>query len=178
MFRPAVPAAAAASGATEAFIMDGGSRALRLPPHLLQMRLREAKETNVSWHTILNNHASTRPKCHGGGRLCHSLKACKEFGTCGSEHVCRLVFPNSYAPGDGLVVSAAALASTKHEAADDVCFYVFATLCADKDGLPKVLFRPAHWNVPIEALLDDIRNMVDPSPHPYQPLAVIATSPP
>ena len=75
----------------------------RHPSHLLQTRLREAKRANISWHTILNNHASTRPKCHGGP-LCPSVWVCKEFETCGSEHVCRLVLPNSYAPGDGLVV--------------------------------------------------------------------------
>ena len=137
------------------------------------MRLREAKRANISWHTILNNHASTRPNCLGGP-LCRPLAVLKEFESSnhGSEHVCRLVLPNSYARGDGLGVSATAQAPTKHEAGEEVCFFVFATMCADRDGLPNVLFRPAHWNVPIEDLLDDIRNMVDPEPRPWQPLAV------
>ena len=185
MFAPAVPAADAASGAPRIIsaagaasgaariIIDGGLPAgVVFSFHAVQARLREAKLPTVSWHTILNNNTSKRPKCHGGP-LCRSLKACKEFSTRGSEHVCRLVLPNSYERDDGLVVSAAALASTKDAASQDVCFFVFALLCANKVGLPNVVFRPAHWNVQIEDLFDDIRRMVDPDPSAtYQPLAV------
>ena len=32
----------------------------------------------ISWHTTLNNHASTRPKAYGGKPV-HSVTACKEF---------------------------------------------------------------------------------------------------
>ena len=34
--------------------------------------------TYISWHTTLNNHASTRPKAYGG-KLVDSVTACKAF---------------------------------------------------------------------------------------------------
>ena len=138
-----------------------GAMALRLD---VQQVLRQAKLPHVSWHTILSNHA------------CHSVKACKAFQRFREQHHevhhCRLVLPNSYAPDDGIVVSAEAAAPTKHEASEYACMAVFVLLCADRGGgRSSVLFCPAHWNVPIEALLDDIRRIVDPHAK-YQPLAV------
>ena len=134
--------------------------------------LRRAKRTHVKWHTILNHHAASRRSEVHGGKLCHSVNACKDFCRFGSMHMCRLVLPNSYAPGDGIVTSEEAVALTRSEASEDVCMAVFVVLlCADRDGRPNVLFRPAHWNVPIEVLLHDLRRIVDPWAT-YQPLAV------
>ena len=138
-----------------------GAMALRLD---VQQVLRQAKLPHVSWHTILSNH------------VCHSVNACKAFQRFREQHHevhhCRLVLPNSYAPDDGIVVSAEAAAPTKHEASEYACMAVFVLLCADRGGgRSSVLFCPAHWNVPIEALLDDIRRIVDPHAK-YQPLAV------
>ena len=138
-----------------------GAMALRLD---VQQVLRQAKLPHVSWHTILSNH------------VCHSVNACKAFQRFREQHHevhhCRLVLPNSYAPDDGIVVSAEAAAPTKHEASEYACMAVFVLLCADRGGgRSSVLFCPAHWNVPMEALLDDIRRIVDPHAK-YQPLAV------
>ena len=44
-------------------------------------------------------------------------------------------------------------------------------LCSDKDGLPHVVFRPAHWKVPIADLVNDIGRLVDRSAT-FQPLPV------
>ena len=137
----------------------------------IQQRLREAKEPHVSWHDVLNSHASKRPEEALGGPLCASVKACKEFGRFGSMHTCRIVLPNSYALGDGKVVEAEATAPDKRTAEEDAGCAVFARLCADRDGLPNVIFRPAHWNVPPEALIADIGRVLDPL-RTSQPLAV------
>ena len=126
----------------------------------IQQLLREAKEPHISWHIVLNNHASQRPKQYGGP-LCASVKACKQFGRIGSMHSCRIVLPNSYAPGDGKVVQAEASAQDKHTAEEDVGCVAFARLCADTDGLHNVIFRPAHWNVPTEALKNHIRGILE-----------------
>ena len=69
--------------------------------------------TGISWHTTLNNHASTRPKA-SGGKLVDSLTECKAFEQSpGSAPVsdsatwrCRLVLPNSFVRGDGRVLHA------------------------------------------------------------------------
>ena len=91
-------------------------------------------------------------------------------------HTCRIVLPNSYAPGDGIVVQAEATAPDAKKAEEDAGCAAFALLCADKDGLPNVIFRPAHWNVPIEALVNDIGRIVD-SQATFQPLAVHQRAP-
>ena len=67
----------------------------------------------VSWHMSLNNHASTRPKAHGG-KLVHSTTACNKFeqspgnapGSTSASWRCSLDLPNSFAPGDGRVLHA------------------------------------------------------------------------
>ena len=47
--------------------------------------LQENKVDHISWHVILNNHASTRPIAQGG-KLCESLKACTQFDMVGTNH--------------------------------------------------------------------------------------------
>ena len=136
----------------------------------IQKRLREVKEPHITWHIVLNNHASKRPKKYGGP-LCASVTACKAFTRVGEAHSCRIVLPNSYAPDDGKVVDVEATAPDKATAEADAGCAAFARLCADKDGLPNVIFRPKHWNVSIDTLINDIGNMVDASVT-FQPLAV------
>jgi len=136
----------------------------------ISQRLIEAKNADISWHIVLNNHASKRPKAYGGP-LCHSVKACKTFGRVGSMHSCRIVLPNSYAPDDGKVVDIEAVGPDKRKAEDYAGCAAFAILCSDKDGLPNVIFRPAHWKVPIATLVADIGRIVDSSAT-FQPLAV------
>ena len=172
MFEDAVSAAGAASGAARISIDGGLPWGTSIVVRDIQLRLLEAKLERIRWHTFLNNHASTRPKEHGG-QLCSSLKECTTIEETASGVVCRLVLPNSYARDDGLRVSAAALAATERAADEDVCFFVFAYLCAHNAGLSTMVFRPKHWNVPIQDLVHDIGRMVDSDPSAtYEPLAV------
>ena len=45
--------------------------------------LHEHRNHHISWHTILNNHASTRPGIHGG-KIVDSVTRCKEYKAPGS----------------------------------------------------------------------------------------------
>ena len=55
---------------------------------------------HISWHTILNNHASTRPKAYGGP-VVRSSTNCKTFTRLGSSTWrCELDMANSFAAGD------------------------------------------------------------------------------
>ena len=139
----------------------------------VMVELRDAKQPHISWHSVLNNHASHRPIARGGP-LCASLKACKEFGTFGSMHSCRITLPNSYAPGDGKMVEVESIAPDRRAAAEDAACAAFAVLCADRDGLHHVIFRRAHWQVPKEVLINTIARIVaDPSAM-FQPLTTIS----
>ena len=163
----ATPGASAAVAASGADVASGAVSPLQAylarPPQSqqtlfdIQTRLREAKLPQFTWHLILNNHASTRPKVRGG-RLCASISACKTFELSGGKSICRLLLPNSYAQGDGIAVSAEAHAANRATADDEVCFAVFAFLCADR--VDSVLFRDAHWNVSKEELIADIRRIL------------------
>jgi hypothetical protein len=137
------PSAAAAGAAPSGFVLLA-----------IQRRLRAAKETHISWHDVLESHAC--PPEMFGNRLCASLTACKKFDLFGSMHRCRLVLPNSYVLDDGKVVEAEEISPDKQTADEDACFTVFALLCADPDGLAHVVFRPGHWNLPRNYLIDNI----------------------
>ena len=86
MAAPNVVVSDAASGAPSATsgALDGIQHAI---PQI-QERLKLAKLDHMKWHTILNNHASTRPKALGG-KLCESVTACKQFDRVGTMHRCR-----------------------------------------------------------------------------------------
>ena len=61
------------------------------------------KQPGISWHTVVNNHASSRPKCHGGP-LWESVTKCKTFDhleTPGSASVvhCTFSLRDSFQPG-------------------------------------------------------------------------------
>ena len=107
----------------EGFAAYAASGAMGLRLDLLDV-LRPAKLTHVSWHTILNHHACARPD---GRKLCHSVNSCWDFCRFGSMHMCRLALPNSYAPDDGMVVSAESVALSRREASEDVCMAVSYT---------------------------------------------------
>jgi hypothetical protein len=53
-------------------------------------------------------------------------------------------------------MGADAVALDKHTADERACCAVFALLCADLDGLPHVIFRPGHWRVSMNYLIDNI----------------------
>ena len=155
------------SGAPSAAAAGAPSSALELA---IQKRLREVKEPHITWHTVLNSHASKRPRKYGGP-LCASVTACKAFTRVGEAHSCRIVLPNSYAPDDGKVVDVEASAPDKATAEADAGCAAFARLCADRDGLENVIFRPCHWTVPTETLINDIGFMLGAA-DTIQPLGV------
>jgi hypothetical protein len=137
----------------------------------IQQRLRDAKRPEISWHIILNNHASTRPK-ECGGKLCTSVTQCKQFSRVGPMHRCLLTLPNSYAADDGKVVCVEGIASDKKTAGEDACCLAFAVLCSDFDKLQDVVLRSAHYTVSREELINDLAQIVTQIPSAtVQPLA-------
>ena len=118
--------------------------------------LRERKRDSISWHIVLNNHASTRPK-HHGGPVVLSVTACKTFSeprSASGEWECRLDLPNSFADGDGLRCRTRGTGGRKDEASEDACFRAVAHLIRAEPS--KFLLRPRHWTVSLAALLDGL----------------------
>ena len=77
-----------------------------------------------SWHTTLDDHASTRPKCHGGP-LVTSVTQCKTFGklapgSASVERRCFLDLPNSFAPNDGRRLQTMGRGASNNEASENV----------------------------------------------------------
>ena len=59
-----------------------------------------ANNSNMSWHTIVNNTTSTRSKVNGG-KLFESLKALEQTRqTVDGEHTCTISLPCSFETGD------------------------------------------------------------------------------
>ena len=122
----------------------------------------------VSWHTTLNNHASTRPKEHGGP-IVSSVTGCKTFTASGPANAsweCVVDLPNSFSKDDGIRLRVSCKAPEKQKASEDACRLAFAYLLLENPG--QVLLRPRHWTVSKEDLL---RNMPASVP-PHQALPV------
>ena len=87
----------------------------------------------ISWHTVLNNHASTRPKMYGGP-IVESIKACKQFSAPGSASAawqCSLDLPHSVARGDGRRVVVRGEGATKEDASEIACLHAVAILISE-----------------------------------------------
>ena len=85
-----------------------------------------------SWHTTLNNHASTRPKAYGGP-LVNAVTACKSYSQSlaapgGACKLCLLDFPNSFAPSDGRRLQAQGSGKSENEASENACRQAVAKL--------------------------------------------------
>ena len=118
----------------------------------VQAYLRERKKGSISWHIVLNNHASTRPK-HHGGPVVPSITACKTFRTMSAsgDWECWLDLPNSFANGDGLGFHTRGTGGSKDEASEDACLRAVAHLIRAEPS--EFLLRPKHWTVsPVELL--------------------------
>jgi len=113
--------------------------------------LEQHRVPHISWHLILNNHASTRPQAYGG-KVVPAITKCKTFTQMGSgTWRCDLDMANSFAPGDGIRLQDVAEASSKSEAGDLVCRKALARLfLADPS---QVVLRPGHWTVSPSELL-------------------------
>ena len=109
-----------------------------------------------SWHSTLNNHASTRPKKYGGPTV-PSVQNCKTFtepGAASTTWQCVLDLPNSFTKNDGIRLRVSCEAPTKTQVDEDVCRLAFTYLLMESPE--QVILRPRHWNVSIEGLLMNI----------------------
>ena len=142
-----------------------------------QNYIQQHNATGISWHTTLNNHASTRPKAYGG-KLVDSVIACKAFEQSpGSAPVsdsatwrCRLVLPNSFARGDGRVLHSTGEGGTMDEASENACRQAIAQLLLADPS--QVLLRPKHWTIPLNALLEGLPQHLDAPATQHQALPV------
>ena len=135
----------------------------------IEAYLLEHHVSEVTWHTVLNNHASTRPKSHGG-RLVESVTECKEYAArLSGEWRCTLTLPNSFAPGDGLRVVATGEGRSKTEASEMACLRAVVSLISESPS--DFLLRPAHWDVSPDELVANMPG-ADPASggHPALPV--------
>ena len=125
-----------------------------------------AKHHLGSWHTTLNNHASTRPKMYGGP-LVPAVSRCKTFehiapgsasaaapGSASAAWRCSLNLPNSFTPTDGRRLQTEGYATTKDEASELACRRAVALLLMMEPS--QVVLRPAHWRISPSALLEGL----------------------
>ena len=140
---PACPAPAEADAAMQAV-------EVYTPERLQTVEVYITEHHQGSWHTTLNNHASTRPKAYGGP-LVHALTACKSFSwrqaAPGSAcRVCLLDVPNSFAPSDGRRLQAEGSGKNNQEASENACRRAVAQLLLAEPSL--AIPRPAHSQTP------------------------------
>ena len=117
--------------------------------------LKDHRVKSVTWHFVLNNTTSTRPKALGG-KVVQSLNDHKHFESHGAGFAtpmtrCALRLPNSFAADDGKVLEVIGFGATRDEASEDACCGAMVKLlCAEPSN---VVLRPAHWNIAISELL-------------------------
>ena len=138
--------------------------------------LKEHHVATTSWHHVLNNTTSTRPKDHGG-KVVRSLTEHKQIEAQGAGSAtpmirCTIRLPNSFAPGDGKVLEITGLGKTQDNASEEACCGAMVSLlCAEPTN---VVLRPAHWSISTSELLTQFMQRFG-QPHlgiPHQPLAV------
>ena len=117
------------------------------------------RDPQISWHVILNNHASTRPTGLGGP-LCKSVKACRTFKVFQGRIMCTLRIPNSFHIDDGRVLETNVSGETRVDAINKVCQTAVAMLLCSEPG--QVVLRAKHWNVSPQ----DLRVKVNEIRHP------------
>ena len=145
-------------GATDGFNMNEAKR--------LATMLDGYKVSNMSWHLILNNTTSTRPKKCGGPTI-SSLKDCTSFHNVGDLKASpqalpgldeypeawwcgALKLPNSFEMGDGRILRVTAAAMKRPDADEKVCLLAFTHLLLR--GPTLVLLRPTHWRVDVTSI--------------------------
>ena len=114
-----------------------------------------AHHAGVSWHLILNNHASKRPKIYGGS-LAHAVTKCKKFEkieACSTASFwrCILQLPNSFQPNDGRRLEAIGEGCSKDDASEDACRKAMAKLLYEDPS--NVVLRPKHWKLSPDELI-------------------------
>ena len=107
----------------------------------------------ICWHKVLNNHASTRPKLHGGP-LVRSVTDCKKFAVAGAEWRCTLTLPNSFAPEDGRRLVVTGEGTSKLAASELACQRAVVSLISESPNA--FVLRPSHWTVTPEQLVANL----------------------
>ena len=110
------------------------------------------------WYNTLNNHASTRPKLHGGP-VVPSVRACRSFSQNtaapdGADTLCILDMPNSFASSDGRRLQAQGSGNNEKKASENACRQAVAMLLLA--GPSNVVLRPAHWKISSGELLEGL----------------------
>ena len=158
---------AAASGADSSAEWQQRGRQPEVEDYLLQHHLRR-----FSWHTVLNNHASTRPRDRGGP-LVKAVTDCKEFAKAdrGSSEQwrCTLTLPNSFEKEDGRVLVTRGEGLSTDAASEQACLRAVASLISQSPG--QFVLRPPHWDVTLEELVGHLPGD-DPASGGHRPLPV------
>jgi len=133
--------------------------------------LQSQKAADVSWHTVLNNTTTTRPKSRGGP-VVSALTKLKHFDMipAGTEgfvtpmHRCVLLLPHSFTAFDDKKVEAIGYGQNAKEASEAACCDALVKLlCAEPYN---VVLHRTHWNLPTNALQDEVNRLTNE----HQPL--------
>ena len=120
------------------------------PQRLQEMEVYIKTHHQGQWYNTLNNHASTRPKLHGGP-IVPSVRECMSVSQNGADTLCILDMPNSFASGDGRRLQAQGSGNNAKKATENACCQAVAKLLLMEPA--KVLLRPAHWKIRPDELL-------------------------
>ena len=131
MMLPCAPSSSVAAGSFPALdiaVVRETCKHLTADLQAIEAYIRK-QHTGVSWHLVLNNHASTRPKVLGGP-LVPAVTDCKtyqkiEAGSATSFWRCILQLPNSFQPNDGRRLESVGEGHTKEDASEDACRIFF-----------------------------------------------------
>ena len=137
------------------------------PLSALEALLVRHHTTIATWHSVLNNHSSTKPRSMGGPMF-RSLTELKDYWTDNGSHYCRIDMPCSFQHGDGIPCSVEACAETKAEASENACLRALAHILAENQT--DVRLRPKHWNISIKQLHERIGAVLRGEPLPPEDL--------
>ena len=148
MMLPCAPSSSVAAGSFPALDIAVVDSLLAADLQAIEAYIRD-QHTGVSWHLVLNNHASTRPEVLGGP-LVPAVTDCKtyqkiEAGSATSFWRCILQLPNSFQPNDGRRLESVGEGHTKEDASEDACRKAFAKLLYAEPS--NVVLRPKHWKI-------------------------------
>ena len=162
----------------EAAASGAGSSAELQPAQLVEQPaeveayLRQHLHVHISWHIVLNNHASTRP-LDRGGPVVKAVSNCKEFAQLGrgssAQWRCTLTLPNSFEKEDGRGLVTTGEGPSKWAASEQACLRAVASLISQSPG--EFVLRPPHWDVTLEELVGH-RPRADPASGGHRPLPV------
>ena len=126
--------------------------------------LTEHHNERISWHLVLNNHASTRPP------FVEAVTDCKEFKEFPAEGAarwqCTLTLPNSFEPEDGRRLQVIGEGGSRDAASELACLRAVVSLMSCPG---EFVLHPCHWDVPTYDLLANLPK-ADPASGEHQAL--------